>query len=201
MFAFLAGCTSDRAISEQKLLSAGFVPLSGTAEVEAKLAHYPAYAYTKCRGADNKPRYVFSSPASRTIYLGDQSAHERLLHHLRIYQQHGVVDSLLPAPPSVPQSSGTTAVASGGGSRPPHTLQQIAPLPPSAVYLPDPSAPLPPPNIPSVIPSIREIMASSKQDQILETLRSIDRQLFLNEDVRLSPSTRYPYGDPDQNYR
>jgi hypothetical protein len=83
----LTGCATEQLKVERGLVAARFTPMRGTPEVAARLKEYPPYAFIQFTEKNKKPRYVFSSPARRTIFVGDEAAMKRYSAYLTAQQQ------------------------------------------------------------------------------------------------------------------
>jgi len=87
IFLLLCGCATEQLKTEQALMAANFTPLRGTPEVAARLKEYPPYTFLKISGKGKNSRYAFSSPARRTIFVGDDTALRRYGAYLTAQQQ------------------------------------------------------------------------------------------------------------------
>jgi hypothetical protein len=87
IFLLLCGCATEQLKVERGLTAAKFTPMRGTPEVAARLKEYPPYAFIQFTEKNKKPRYVFSSPARRTIFVGDEAAMKRYSAYLTAQQQ------------------------------------------------------------------------------------------------------------------
>jgi hypothetical protein len=87
IFLLLCGCATEQLKVERGLTAAKFTSMRGTPEVAARLKEYPPYAFIQLTEKNKKPRYVFSSPARRTIFVGDEAAMKRYSAYLTAQQQ------------------------------------------------------------------------------------------------------------------
>jgi hypothetical protein len=69
------------------MVDTGFAQYRGTPEVAARLKEYPPYTFIKIQEKNKKPRYAYSSPASRTIFVGDEKALKAYPSYLAALQQ------------------------------------------------------------------------------------------------------------------
>jgi len=84
---FLSGCATDHLKTEQALAAARFMQYRGTSEVATRLKEYPPYTFLQIQQKKQKPKYVFSSPARKTIFVGDEAALKRYSAYLTAQQQ------------------------------------------------------------------------------------------------------------------
>lgn len=83
----LSGCAKEHLKTEQALTAARFVQYRGTPEVATRLKEYPPYTFLQIQQKKQKPKYIFSSPARRTIFVGDEAALKRYSSYLAAQQQ------------------------------------------------------------------------------------------------------------------
>ena len=83
----LSGCAKEHLKTEQALTAAQFVQYRGTPEVATRLKEYPPYTFLQIQQKKQKPKYVFSSPARKTIFVGDEAALKRYSAYLTAQQQ------------------------------------------------------------------------------------------------------------------
>ena len=90
LLSLLSGCTTTHPMhlqTERALAAVGFVQHRGTPDVAARLKEYPPYTFLKIQEKKQKVRYAYSSPARRTIFVGDEEALKHYSSYLVVLQQ------------------------------------------------------------------------------------------------------------------